>query len=76
MAWRGAAEFVANYGAKGRLMAAGGHLQSRKYTDKAGNTCTAWEVQAENVYFLDSAKKEQDNGQDFKEIDDDGELPF
>ena len=51
--WRGTAEFVANYGAKGRLMCVSGSLQSRKWTDDHGNTRVSWEVQAQHAYFLD-----------------------
>ena len=51
--WRGSAEFVGRYGAKGRLMIVDGRLQMRKYTDKDGNKRTAAEVVADHVYFGD-----------------------
>ena len=50
--WRGAAEFVGRYGAKGRLMIVDGRLQMRKYTDKDGNKRTVAEVVADHVYFV------------------------
>ena len=51
--WRGSAEFVGRYGAKGRLLIVDGRLQMRKYTDKDGNKRTAAEVVADHVYFGD-----------------------
>lgn len=51
--WRGSAEFVGRYGAKGRLMIVDGRLQMRTYTDKDGNKRTAAEVVADHVYFGD-----------------------
>ena len=51
--WRGAAEFVGRYGAKGRLLIVDGRLQMRKYTDKDGNKRTVAEVVADHVYFGD-----------------------
>ncbi|MFI3249388.1 MAG: single-stranded DNA-binding protein [Eubacteriales bacterium] len=54
VAWRGTAEFVKRYFAKGRMAVVEGRLQMRDYTDKNGNKRTAAEVVAENVYFGDS----------------------
>lgn len=51
--WRGAAEFVGRYGAKGRLLIVDGRLQMRKYTDKDGNKRVAAEVVADHVYLGD-----------------------
>lgn len=51
--WRGVAEFVGRYGAKGRLLIVDGRLQMRKYTDKDGNKRTVAEVVADHVYFGD-----------------------
>lgn len=51
--WRGSAEFVGRYGAKGRLLIVDGRLQMRKYTDKDGNKRVAAEVVADHVYFGD-----------------------
>ncbi len=55
-AWRSTAEFVSRFFTKGRMAVVSGRLQSRKYTDKSGNNRTAWEVQADNVYFGDSKR--------------------
>lgn len=56
--WRGTAEFVSKYFAKGRLVAVCGRLQVREYTDKDGNKRSVTEIVADNVYFGD-AKREQ-----------------
>ena len=54
--WRKLAETVANYMAKGRLVAVDGRLQISNYEDKEGNKRQSAEVVAENVRFLDKAK--------------------
>ena len=61
VAWRNTAEFVGKYFTKGRMAVASGRLQMRKWTDKDGNKRITAEVVAENVYFGDS-KKEENNG--------------
>lgn len=64
-----------------------GKLQTNTWTDKDGNKRSSLEVVADSVYFGDSRKKESEgdtpesdrpeqNGQEFSEVDDDGELPF
>ena len=59
VAWRSTAEFVSRYMQKGSLVAVQGSMQSRKWQDKDGNNRISWEVQADNVYFAESKKKEQ-----------------
>lgn len=63
--WRNNAEFVSNYGAKGRMIGVTGRLETRKYeddkyTDEDGNAVLRYmtEVIADDVEFLD---KRQDN---------------
>lgn len=90
-AWRQTAEFVCRYFTKGRLAVVEGRLQMRDYTDHQGNKRRAAEVVADNVYFADSksvsapppsegnadeAVLPQDPGADFRELEDEGELPF
>ncbi len=90
-AWRQTAEFVCRYFAKGRLAVVEGRLQMRDYTDRQGNKRRAAEVVADNVYFADSKSSSapppsegnadeavlpQDPGADFRELEDEGELPF
>lgn len=53
--WRQTAEFVANYGGKGRLAAVEGRLQVRNYETKEGQKRKAVEVVADDVRFLDKA---------------------
>lgn len=57
-AWAKAAEFVANYLTKGRLVAVDGRIETRKYTDRDGNSREAFEIVAENVQGLDKPKDE------------------
>jgi len=55
-AWGQTAEFITNYGGKGRLVAVDGRLQTRKYTNKDGIEVTAFEIVAENISLLDKPK--------------------
>jgi len=87
VAWRGTAEFVSKYFAKGKMAIVSGRLQIRDWTDKDGNKRRSAEVVADNVYFGDSKRDGAQGGQrndavsravemaDSGEIDD-SELPF
>ena len=63
VAWRQTAEFVANYMAKGRLIAVEGRLQSRSWTDQNGQRRSVVEVSADNVSALDSRNASGNNQQ-------------
>lgn len=91
VAWRNQAEFLSRFGGKGRMVIVEGRLQSRKWTDKNGNTRETVEIQAENVYFADSkqsnggsqnkgveAQETADTGVQFEDVEDfnEGSLPF
>ena len=54
VAWRGTAEFICKYFAKGQMMTLKGQVQTRRYTDKDGNKRTAFEILAEGVNFCGS----------------------
>lgn len=56
-AWRGTADFVAKYFGRGQMMLIVGALTSRNYEDKNGQKRTAYEVQADHVYFSGSGEK-------------------
>ena len=91
VAWRQTGEFVSRYFTKGRMAVVEGRLQVREWTDKDGNKRRTAEIVADQVYFGDS--KRDDNQvaanqnaaysdysaapQTFTELrDDNGELPF
>ncbi len=92
VAWRQTAEFVSKYFRKGQLVAVEGSISTRKYTDKDGNSRTAFEVVASNVHFAEAkrdaaaapARMEQpeapsfsnSGAADFAEITGDDDLPF
>ena len=61
VAWRQTGEFVSKYFTKGRMIVVSGRLQIRSWTDKDGNKRRSAEVVADNVYFGDS-KRDNDNG--------------
>lgn len=56
VAWRGTAEFVCKYFAKGRMMAVHGSIQTRSYEDKQGNKRKAFEIIASDINFADSKR--------------------
>lgn len=51
--WKGTAEFAANYGSKGRLVAVEGRIQTRNYTNSEGRKVYITEVVGHNFMFLD-----------------------
>lgn len=84
VAWRTTAEFVSKYFTKGRMAVVEGRLQLRDWTDKDGGKRRSAEVIANSVYFGDSRRDDTPSAgtpadvsaDDFREIEDDGELPF
>ena len=79
-AWRNTAEFVSKYFRKGQLAVVSGKMQSRNWTDKDNNKRTAWEIQAENVYFGESKRDTPELHQVSPELhpvlDDEEDIPF
>ncbi len=61
VAWRSSAEFVSKYFFKGRMAVVSGRLQIRNWIDKEGNKRRSAEVVADNIYFGDSKRDNQDN---------------
>lgn len=86
VAWRSTAEFVSKYFTKGRMAVVSGRLQVRNWTDEKGNNRRSAEVVADNVYFGDSKRTDdnaarnsyQDAGASNFEVltGDDSECPF
>ena len=64
VAWRGTAEFVSRYFAKGRMMIVDGRLQTREWTDRDNNRRTSIEIVADNIYFGDS-RRDGPNGENY-----------
>lgn len=56
--WKGTAEFVSKYFAKGRMAVVSGRLQIRRWKDKDGNNRSTAEIVADNVYFAESKNKD------------------
>lgn len=85
-AWRHTAEFVSKYFSKGRMAVVSGRLQIDSYTDNDGNKRKAAKVIADNIYFGDSKRNDDDTQnnagelkQQFTELTDTdlmGDLPF
>lgn len=79
VAWRGAAEFAAQYLHKGSMASVDGKLQIRDWQDRDGNKRRNAEVVADSIYPGATIKRE-DTQPDAKyepvELDDDEEIPF
>lgn len=73
--WRKLAETCANYLAKGRLTAVEGRVQTRNYENNEGRRIYITEIVADNVRFLESAKRDdrQTNQQSTDPFADDGQ---
>ena len=61
VAWRQTGEFVSKYFHKGSMIVVSGRLQSRKWQDRDGNNRTNWEISADNVYFGESRRRDDEN---------------
>lgn len=61
-AWRGTAEFISKYFAKGQMIAIEGSMQSRRYDDRDGNKRTAWEIQVNQAHFCGSKSENSAQG--------------
>lgn len=61
VAWRGTAEFLANFFKKGSSICITGELQTRTWTDNNGNKRYATEVIADEAYFVDSKAESATN---------------
>lgn len=86
VAWKGTAEIISKYFAKGQMAAVTGRLQIRDWTDKDGNKRRSAEVVISKIFFADSKKSRKGasqsteyTSQEFEEFaadDEDDDLPF
>lgn len=88
VAWNKTGEFVSKYFKKGMQVLVSGRLQNRDYEGKDGSKRKVTEIIAEEVYFADSKKENNDNYQNEQVEDnsfnpnyslldyDDDDLPF
>jgi single-strand DNA-binding protein len=60
VAWRGAAEFMANYVKKGNQLGVEGRIQTRDYKDQTDRKVYVTEVVCESVQLLESKKDTQE----------------
>lgn len=63
VAWRQTAEFFCQYFAKGRMVVVEGRLQIREWKDKEGNNRRSAEIVADNIYFGDSKRSENNSNE-------------
>lgn len=59
VAWRQRADFLGSYGRKGSLVGVEGSIQTRSYTNQAGQKVYVTEVVADNVELLESKQASQ-----------------
>ena len=77
VAWGKTAEVCTNYLAKGHRCGVGGRIQVRSYDAKDGSKRYVTEVMVDNVEFLESRKRDQEQGGGmFGESVADEEIPF
>ena len=80
VAWNKTAEFVSKYFNKGQQVGVIGRIQTRTWDDEQGQKHYVTEVIAEEAYFADSKKENNEPvGQPIQEgmfMSDDDELPF
>ena len=85
VAWRSTAEFVSKYFHKGSSICVIGRIQTRSFTDSAGNNRYVTEVVADEVNFVDSKGDKAGNtnagapdmsAPEFEVLSDEEELPF
>ena len=79
--WRGLADLVKMYVAKGARVAVVGAIQVRQWEDKSGVKHTVYEIVADETEFLNSRPKDEsgagaygpaeESGQGFTQVDDD-----
>jgi len=62
--WKGLAENVANYTGKGSLVAVQGSIQTGSYETKDGQKRKAFEINCDQVVFLDKKKDGQSKPKD------------
>ena len=63
VSWKQSAEYLAQYGHKGDIVAVSGSLQGREWTDKEGKKRKTWEVVTTSVTLLSSKKNSEGNTQ-------------
>ena len=83
--WRGLADMVSKYFAKGKEILVSGEMQSRKWQDNDGNNRISWEIMASGVDFCGSKSDnggnsvtnyQANNAPKFEEINENSNLPF
>ncbi len=79
-AWQKTGENISKFFRKGNLILVTGSLQSRQWEDRDGKKRTNWEVIVFSFEFTGEKRDKPEtinvDPPDFKELDDDGELPF
>ncbi|MCI8589704.1 MAG: single-stranded DNA-binding protein [Clostridiales bacterium] len=83
VAWRKTAEFVCKYFRKGSSICLEGSIQTRKWQNQNGETRSAVDVVASEVYFVDSKAEQSAQGSfagigeaNMETLADDEDLPF
>lgn len=82
VAWRHHAEFLDKYFDKGDMVGITGHIQTRNWETDDGQKRKATEVVVDGISFVGGKRSEGNSEgaggrqEDFKEVDEDGDLPF
>lgn len=79
VAWRGTAQFIDKYFAKGNMICCEGRMENNPYEDKNGNKRDSWQMNVSSVHFCGS---KSETGEvkavsvEWEELDDTESLPF
>lgn len=83
VSFRNTAEFVSKFFTKGKLIGVDGSIQTRDYTDRDGNKRIAFEVIADQCFFVESKSNSTGNSdteenayENIESMQDSSDLPF
>jgi len=75
VAWRGTAEFLCKYFAKGRMVNVVGSIQKRTWDDKDGNKRYTTEIIADEINFCGDKRPESNTSNEYSQVPPPAEPP-
>lgn len=79
VAWRGTADFIGKYFAKGQMICVEGRMENNPYEGNDGKKRDSWSVNVSSVHFCGSKAETNEPkavNVEWEELPDEGELPF
>ena len=78
-AWRGTADFICKYFAKGNMICCEGRMENNPYEGRDGKKRDSWSLNVSSVHFCGSKSETNEVrpvNVEWEELPDEGELPF